>query len=434
MDRSRRSECSTLLRSGPMMVGRPSSPPPPRRGVLDRARSRWSGVPSAKGPGLQRSALSVALLFAFGCRDGDDGETGDDGPMVLATTGNANGSSTGDDAYVPSEEATDQCGLAPTIGAGRHEGTLRGKASELDGACGLGGPDAFLRLDVPRRSDVRLQAYGVGLVPRVGALPHTCATDWTSRTLACTQGVGTWLLDVAAGSSLVISVGADEDLPVLKQAPPMEGPDPLAFVLDVELRNVLEPGEPCEPATRGRCGTGTLCLPEPPPEDAPDAEPGPAMCVPLLADTCQTAEPWPIGPGVNRVEIDPATPQTDAHAHSCGGARRRERVLQLRLPEGGPHALEIRADRPEVGLAVRAPGCLPSDERGCVDPDPLAPDAPPVLGAVELSDPEAFLFVELPAEPDAASEHGGTTTGGDEPGEEAPITIEVELLETAPRG
>src|SRR5690606_4354372 len=192
VDRSRRSECSTLLRSGPMMVGRPSSPPPPRRGVLDRARSRWSGVPSAKGPGLQRSALSVALLFAFGCRDGDDGETGDDGPMVLATTGNANGSSTGDDAYVPSEEATDQCGLAPTIGAGRHEGTLRGKASELDGACGLGGPDAFLRLDVPRRSDVRLQAYGVGLVPRVGALPHTCATDWTSRTLACTQGVGTW--------------------------------------------------------------------------------------------------------------------------------------------------------------------------------------------------------------------------------------------------
>ncbi len=368
------------------------------------------------------TGLALLLCLVAGCRDAaSDG--GDDGPMSLSTTSGAGEASTGD-VYEPSEDATDQCDLAPVVGAGRHHGTLRGNAPELGGACGLGGPDAFFRLAVPRRSDVWLQGYGVGFVPRVGVLPYTCTTDWTHRTLACTEGVGTWLLDVAAGSSLVVSVGVDEDDPVLDGAPPSDGADPLKFALDVRLRNVLEPGDACEPAGIGRCGSGSACLPAP--TDDPEAGPGPSVCTTLLGDTCQTAVPVALDTGVTVLEIDPATPQTDAHVHSCGGARSRERVLRLELPHAGAHALEIRTDHAEVGLALRAPGCLPEDERNCVDRD-----TPPAVLVAQVSGSVAWLFVELPAEadePDAGGSSGGSS-GGDDPGEEAPIVVEVERSE-----
>jgi hypothetical protein len=383
-----------------------------------------------RGRGL---AVALVLSLGIGCRDGGMEGEGEDGPMTIATTGGGGeGSSTGE-VYVPSEDATDQCELAPEIEAGRHHGSLRGNAAELSGACGLGGPDAFFRLVVPRRSDVWLQGYGVGFVPRVGVLPHTCTTDWASRALLCTEGVGSWLLDVAQGSSLVVSVGVDEEHPVLDEPPPTEGPDPLDFALEVELRNVLEPGEACLPEGVGRCGSGTACLPVPPPEDDPEAPPGPAVCTVLEGDTCQTAVPVEMPTGVTVVEIDPATPQTDAHAHSCGGARRRERVLRLELPGAGPHALEARVDRPSVGLALRAPGCLVEDERGCVDPDSPVP----AVLAVEVSGPVAFLFVELPPVEGGTDDDGGDeggssgSTGGDEPGEEAPIVLELERSEPA---
>lgn len=392
-----------------------------------------AGVDSASC-GLRRLGLAAGLgcLLLAGCRDAaPEGEGSGDEPMTLATTsvGGSDESSTGE-VHVPSQDATDQCDLAPEIGAGRHYGSLRGNAAELSGACGLGGPDAFYRLTVPRRSDVRLQGYGVGFVPRVGVLPHSCISEWTSRTLLCTEGVGAWLLDVPAGSSLVVSVGVDEDEPALEQPPPMEGLDPLQFALDVELRNVLEPGEPCLPEGLGRCGTGTACLPAPPPEDEPDAPPGPAECMPLEGDTCQTAVPVAVATGVTVVEVDPDAPQTDAHAHSCGGARRRERVLRLELPGTGPHALQARVEHEGVGLALRAPGCLVDDERGCVDPD----EPPPAVLAVEVSGSTAFLFVELPPVEDAPDEggEGGSSTGStgdDGPGEEAPILVEVELGE-----
>jgi hypothetical protein len=395
--------------------------------VVDAAR---------RGLGSHGLAVGLACLLLAGCRD-DDGAVGeaDDGPMALATSGGGAGdeSSTGE-VYVPGKRATDQCDRAPEIGAGRHYGSLRGNAAELSGACGRGGPDAFFRLAVPRRTDVWLQGYGVGFVPRVGVLPHACTSEWSSRTLLCTEGVGAWLLDVGAGSSLVVSVGVDEDDPALDRPPPTEGLDPLQFALDVALRNVLEPGEPCLPEGVGRCGTGTACLPAPPPDDAePEAPPGPAVCTPLEGDTCQSAVPVAVATGVTTVEIDPAAPQTDAHAHACGGARRRERVLRLELPGPGPHALEVRVEQPGVGLALRAPGCLPDDERGCIDPD--AP--PPAVLTVEVSGSAAFLFVELPpleGEPDEGESGQGETessggTGGDAPGEEAPILVEVERSE-----
>lgn len=384
-----------------------------------------------RGRAIHELVVGLVWLLVVGCRDpGMEGET-NDGPMSLATTsgGGGAGSSTGED-YVPSNEATDQCELAPEIGAGRHHGSLRGNAAELSGACGLGGPDAFFHLAVPRRSDVWLQSYGVGFVPRVGVLPRACTSEWASRTLLCAEGVGSWLLDVAAGSSLVVSVGVDEASPLLDEPPPNEGPDPLGFALDVELRNVLEPGEPCLPLGMGRCGSGTACLPEPPPEDSePDAPPGPSVCTLLEGDTCQTAVAVAVLSGLTEVAIDLATPQTDAHVHSCGGGRRRERVLRLELPGEGPHALEVSTEHPGVGLALRAPGCLVEDERGCVDPE----GAQPAVLAVELSGDVAFLFVELPPVEGGTGDGGSSSgsTGADEPGEEAPIVVEIERSEPA---
>jgi hypothetical protein len=382
----------------------------------------------AASRGVGGGGLAVLLLLLSGCRDEDVPEEDDDEPMSLATTGGAGGDGSTGAAVEPSADASDLCERAPVIGPARHQGTLRNRGAELGGACGLGGPDVFFRLDVPRRSDVWLQAYGVGFSPRVGVLPHACTTDWAHRTLLCNEGVGAWLLDVAAGSSLVVSVGVDDEHPVLDQAPSLEGPDPLGFALDVVLRNVLEVGEPCLPAGVGRCGSGTACLPAPPPADEPaEASPGPAVCTVLEGDTCQTAVAVPVATGVTVVEIDPTVHHTDAHAHSCGGARRRERVLRLGLPGPGAHAVEIRVDHPDVGLALRAPGCLVEDERGCVEPGAA-------MLAVEVRGPEAFLFVELPLAEDGAGDGSSSTgrAGDDEPGEEAPIVVAVQRSDPTP--
>ncbi len=381
-------------------------------------------------PTALRWIAALGLVLAWGCRDeGDGGET-TGGPLMPAGTGDNEATSTGQ-IEEPGIDAANQCAMAPSIGAGRYYGTLRGNAEELDGACGLGGPDGFFRLEVPRRSDIQLRGRGVGFLPRIGVMPHTCTTDWSFRTLLCAEGVGAWLLDVPEGASLVVSVGIDPEHPALEMPRPAEGSDPLGFSMDVVLRNVLEVGEPCEPPGRGRCGAGTACLPVPPPIDDPEAGPGPAVCTVLAGDTCATAIELPIASGVTTIELDPADLQTDAHVHSCGGGRRRERVLRLALPGAGPHRLGVRGNLPQVGLAVRAAGCLPEHEQACVAADSGQEPQLTVDGLGEL----AYLFVELPPEPEAATETGtdggAGTTGGVEPGEEAPIVVEVELL-TAP--
>jgi len=385
---------------------------------------RWAG----RAVGL--AWTSALVLGGCGSDDAGDGPLReDDGKPPPADDTNGTGGGTGGgtgDGFQPSENATNLCGQAPTIGAGRHYGSMRGNASELAGACGEGGPDAFFRLEVPRRSDVWLRGYGASFTPRIGVLPNTCTTDWLERTLACTQGVGTWLLDVPGGSSLVISVGIESDHPSLEEPLPAEGGDPLAFAIDVDLRNVLGEGDPCVPAGRGRCGAGTACL-EPEPADDPTAPPGEAVCTALPGDTCGSAVEVEVPMEGVAVRIDPAAPQTDAHVHSCGGGRMRERVLRLRLPTDPARAqaqsLRIEADDPAVGLALRAPGCGVDHERACAAPGAGAPLV------VELSGSEAFLFVELPEPGDDA---GGTTDGGDT-GEEAPIVVTIEVLD-APAG
>lgn len=311
----------------------------------------------------------------------------------------------------PPGEASDRCEGAPRVAEGRHYGTLRGNVSELAGACGMDGPDAFVRLDVTHRSDVFLEAFGVGFSPRVGVLPAGCSNDWNRRSLACTEGIGTWILDVAAGSSLVVSVGIDVDDPQLQLPPPGEGPDPLDFALDVALRPVLGVGERCEPPGRGRCGVGTACL-------VPDSEEGapvpPAICTPVAADTCASAEPLVLTVGTTMVDVPRDQPHTDAHAHSCTGAHRPERVYEVTLPNSTQtRQLTVNTEAPDVGLAVRTPGCTLQDERLCDDPDDDG--ARVTVEVPAIADDRVFVFVELPP--------------GEPTGEEAPIALELRVVE-----
>lgn len=379
-------------------------------------------------------AVAAGALPSLGC--GGDDEAGEvTTVMNLGTTGPADGTSTGE-VEPPTQEGSDLCALAPIVGAGTHYGSLRAHAVSLGGACGEGGPDAFFRLEVPRRSDVQLRGLGSGFSPRVGVLPHACVDEWDTRQLHCDHGAGTWLLDVAAGSSLVVAVGIDGDHPILGLPPPTAGPDPLSFSLEVKLRNVLEIGDACEPEGRGRCTSGAACLPTPPPEDDPQGQPGPAVCTAIEADTCDSAVSLELAEGSNWVEIDPVTLHTDAHAHSCGGARQRERVLRLVMPGSGPYGLEVRGDRPELGFAIRSPGCGPAEERACVKADPSVPTAI----TTEIAESTAMLFVELPDDDEetygeteggsTGTDTGSGTTGDD--GEEAPILVEVRVFEPKP--
>lgn len=370
--------------------------------------------------------LCVAATLA-GC-----GESEDDSPPVKiqpaddAADGTDGGTAetAAEDPRLPGE-ATDRCRDAPRVTEGRHLGTLRGRLSELGGACGQGGPDAFFRVEVPFRADVFVEAVGVGFEPRVGVLPAGCSNDWAHRTLACTQGVGEWLLDFAPGASLVVSVGADPDEPGLQLPAPAEGDDPLDFALDVVFRNVLGEGERCEPSTLGRCGTGTTCLVP----SEPDAA-AVAVCVPLQADTCAQALPLLLDPGTTFVQVPSNLPHTDAHAHSCTGAHRPDRVYELELgPSIGPREVVVRTSASGVGLAIRAPSCLPEDEWDCA-----AGSAEGIAGPTEVSavipadaDDRVFVFVELV--PHGASGPDPSGESGEGPGEEAPIPIEVVVSE-----
>ena len=352
-----------------------------------------------------RSALNVgvAMLVACGGDSGGDGEGEGEvtffEPDALTETETE---SEGDEVVGP----TDLCDDAPSVPTGRTLGTLRGASPVLGGACGNGGPEVFVVIDVPRRSDVELTAFGMNFQPRIGVLREGCVGDWVDRALLCAPEGPGWVLDVAEGTALTVAVGIDPDDPA-REIIPTEGNEPLAFALDVRLRSVLEPGENCGGGL-GRCVSGSACLPGPD-GDAP-------RCFELDGDTCQSADEQPISLGTQSLQIDRATLQTNAHEHSCAGARRPERVVRLRFDDDiDGQALRLRADDRDVALALRAPGCGLAEEIACApDDDAGAQVSVADLGAALGGGDSAFLFVELPA------------SGGDG---DPSVTIEVELTD-----
>jgi len=346
---------------------------------------------STGGP---RGALALALVLA-GCSgpSGGGGEAGGESSDTGASEGPVVS-----DAQVPSEDCTD----APAIGQGSFAGSLRDRTPDpvIGGVCGGGGPDVFLRVQVPLRADLRVEARGNGFTPRVSLAPVGCLA---APMLTCGVDGVVGLADLEEGTMVTLAVGLDAEsfAALAKQPVADDGTDPLGFVVDVGMTRVLARGEACRPAARGRCGAGSLCM-----QDSPVAgEDGDAdevwSCTPLVGDNCIAAERVAVElvAGEGTLIVDPDQPQSDAHHHSCTGEGTRERVMRLRLPVGlGPQlSLQIRTERPEIGLALRAPGCLVSDELACAAPSSagsqvtiVAPDE------LQREGVEPYLFVEMP--------------------------------------
>lgn len=333
------------------------------------------------------------LACALGCNSGggDAGGDGDEGEEM-------SGSSTGDatEGPAPSEHApSGSCDAAPRAEQGRYVGTLRGEEKEPPGGgvCGSGGPDQFLQVLVPARADLRIEARGNGFVPWVSLTSAGCLTE--PQTLCSADGFAV-LDDVAAGTELVLTIGADPTLfkTMVAEEPPADGPDPLGFVVDIGMTPVLAADEVCMPQVLGRCAAGTLCTP-------PSSEDDGWRCSALAGDRCADPERVTLAlvDGAGTLVVDPNLPQSDAHRHSCTGGGTRERVLQIQLPADlrARDSLEIRSERPEVGLAVRAPGCLADDELGCGAPA-IGGTAVVIVkpAALQAAGVSPYLFVELP--------------------------------------
>lgn len=335
-----------------------------------------------------RLAPSLVLALALAGCDGPSGQSSG------ASTPDPDDTTTGALAEAPAP--ADACEQALLVTYGRYFGNLRGAKPDpaTSGVCGAGGPDVFLRVEVPVRADLRVAARGVGFTPRLSLAPDDCLGG---REIACAADAPLELRDLAVGTVLRLSVGAAPAVfSDLNEKPVPDGaPDPLSFELDLGLTRVLAAGEVCQPASRGRCVAGTLCQ-----ADAPEQ---PAVCTTVPADTCSTAERVAVvldAAGEGALVVDPAQPQTDAHAHRCGGDGLRERVFRLALPEVAPgRALEISASRPDVGLAVRAPSCLAADEVACA----AGTGSPARVVLTDLAGLRAaavapYVFVELPAD------------------------------------
>ncbi len=334
------------------------------------------------------------LACALGCNSGGGGDDSGDGDAGEETSGSSTGDPT--EGPAPSEQApSGSCDVAPRAEQGRYAGTLRGEEKEPPGGgvCGSGGPDQFLEVLVPARADLRIEARGNGFVPWVSLTSAGCLTE---PQMLCSADGFAVLDDVAAGTELVLTIGADPAIfeTMVAEAPPADGPDPLGFVVDIGMTPVLAAGEVCMPQVLGRCATGTLCMP-------PSAEGDGWRCGELEGDRCADPErvTLELVDGVGTLVVDPNLPQSDAHRHSCTGGGTRERVLQIQLPADlrARDSLQIRSERPEVGLAVRAPGCLAGDELDCGAPAIDGTDVTIVTpAALQAAGVSPYLFVELP--------------------------------------
>lgn len=315
---------------------------------------------------------------------GMDSETDGDETGDLASIGGAN-----------------VCAQAEPIGAGVHRGELANRDSSKGGPCGAGGPDVFWALEPTVRSDIFVSARADAFSPRIGIFGADCAADWDSTELLCAPGVGGWVTDVAAGTPLWVSVGWETD--------PTSDAMSLPFELDVTYRKVLDDGALCQPSTLGRCASGTVCREL---EDDDGNLVAAARCEAVEGDRCAEALPIQVFRGETQLVIARGAAHTDAHEHSCAGARTRERVYRLELPEtSAGDLLEIEA--PDVdALALRDPTCLVDHEVACVS----NPQSRPLRAEVSAAR-EIYLFVELPR------------TAEEDEGEEPPYSVRIRLVE-----
>jgi hypothetical protein len=311
----------------------------------------------------------------------------------------------------------DACDDAVAVLGRTWRGSLDGATADLAMSdviglerCTVDGPDVFVRRRIDRRADVTITAAGTGFVPQVAVIDGSCSNAW----VCAPAGLPAQILDVAAGTELVIAVAIAQD-DVAAATTPVEA------TLAIAEREVLSAGASCPTAAGsdgGRCEAGTACV-------AADA--GASTCTPIAGDTCGRAIEVDLGTARHVATIDPALPYSDAHAHACAGERRRDVVFRVHW-DGSAGSLDVSTAAPGVALAARAPACTLDAAHAC---DDGVDDGARIVVAPHSADAaSAYVFVELPAEGDLALDE---ETGG-ESSELGPFEVAFMVAATGERG
>lgn len=320
-----------------------------------------------------------------------DGSDADEGQEEESTETGASDSLPDPGAFA------DLCLDAPILVPGLHPGALRGREDELDGACGLGGPQVFFSVDLDSDADLFVTAHAESFVPRIELLRAACEPGYGYQ---CRDASPATLYGVRGGTRIVGSVGIDPLDPALEA---MEGQDadPLVFELEIDIRPIYGEGEPCGANTIGRCDGGLTC------EIAPD---GYERCAVLLGDTCARAlsVELPAPGAVTELDLDltgEPGKAGDRHQHSCGGLRSRDWVYRIdrlaleslaALP--GEHRVELSSSQAGLSAALRGPGCISAAERACAEEISLMPLSLDPEQLIAGPDGDTYLIVELPQE------------------------------------
>lgn len=290
----------------------------------------------------------------------------------------------------PSGRATADCRAASSLTPGNYGGTLFNADEDEGGACGLGGPDAFLRVAVAARADVRATATAEGFTPRVELRGDGCPGG---TALACgLDGDAAVARNVPAGVELLVVIGIDPESPALQGGTAAS----LAFDVRVEATPVLEEGDVCRPPELGRCVDGTACV-----GPIPDGPPAAYTCQEVPGDACGGTMPSVSVTGDGTTTVDVPSSLGDTHQLGCdeaatGGA---ELALALELDANLGVEQTLRIDAADVRLAVRSPWCDASAEIACVEPGAGPLDIPGV-GELAARGERPVLLMEWEADAD----------------------------------
>ncbi len=346
---------------------------------------------------LQGLRTGILLVLCTGCPGGEQNAT--EGTTGGATTGTETETETDTGVFVPRWDQV--CELAPPIFSGVTPGTFHEVMSTPSDFCGESLLPLFAYLDIDSRVDIEVEVSAVGFEPRVFVVPANC----NFAQAACYE-VGEQPLvlpDFQPGSRVQLAVAVPGDHPELMMPAPDEGPRNLDFEVVIGQYPVREVGERCGSKQEGRCAPGGVCQPT-----DPENLDGLWMCVAASADDCSEPQVVEVSTDILTIELDPSL-QSDAHHHSCTGEGRPERVLAVELPVAATDQQRLVVRSPDdVGIAIRAPGCLVDDEQVCVaSAHPMATQAVLEgamtaegfvgLHALRVAGVRPLVFVELPA-------------------------------------
>ena len=355
--------------------------------------SAFRGMLSRMERGIKGLGL-WGILGMLGCNSGalvPAGESGDEEETVKAQSYG---------------EFSNSCTEAPVVVSGYWQGNFSEIAYQEHSFCGVRGPAMFVRIEVPRRSDLIVEVQGAKSWPSLAILPEGCEEG---QELACTSMLPLAMEEIAAGTQLVLAVLLSEEDPLFEQEitpDPQVEREAMGIGLKIQLRAVLAEGDLCHPVSLGRCERGSAC--------SPAAEGGAAQeptyrCRQLAGDTCTAPYSLQLGEelmeeGVT-ISLRSEEEHSNAYVHQCTGHRQAEAVYQLELSQDllpllSPSSrLQISSQSKNVGIAVRGSDCLEEQELGC-EPGQESGTVLDIAGLATMVEngEQPFVFVEIPSE------------------------------------